>query len=258
MNRWDEIQGVARDIASNVHADPALRDAMADDLIKLCGLMVGAVGKSVAVAGEGSLNDAYDWVFTFRPDKGTTEAEQRAVSDRAQAAEIATSTALYRTGERVQAAAATAVAKASNPDVNLERWRRTAPGAPCECGHVPSVHEQGPVCTGEKYNREPCKGGPCNGYVPAEPTGGWVHVDRRPDGLKYAAVRAVEADPFAGPVAPKVDPAARVAPAATRAAVPRPPRACCYIEVGRCATCRNGGPAGRCCFPLRGVCPLHH
>ncbi len=47
MKDWEKIRNKARDIASNVHADPALRDAMADDLIQLMGLMVGAVGDDI-------------------------------------------------------------------------------------------------------------------------------------------------------------------------------------------------------------------
>lgn len=43
MNRYDLILGLARDIATNVHADPAKRDAMADDLIKLCTAVASAV-----------------------------------------------------------------------------------------------------------------------------------------------------------------------------------------------------------------------
>ena len=60
MNRFDEIQSVARDIASNVHDDPESRDAMADDLIKLCGLMIQAVGKVVACDGEAKIDDPDD------------------------------------------------------------------------------------------------------------------------------------------------------------------------------------------------------
>lgn len=40
MNRYDEIQAMARDIASNIHADSEKRNAMADDLIRLCSLMI--------------------------------------------------------------------------------------------------------------------------------------------------------------------------------------------------------------------------
>lgn len=51
MNRWDEIQAVARDVATNIHTDPDKITAMADDLIRLCGLMIDAVGKGVACDG---------------------------------------------------------------------------------------------------------------------------------------------------------------------------------------------------------------
>lgn len=212
MNRWDEIQGLARNIASNVHADPAKRDAMADDLIKLCGAMINATGKVVAINGESSMN--------------------MGESDDADAAAYAR----YLVGERIQDAAREAVESATNPKVDLDRWTRPSPGDSCRCTHVPSVHEGG-VCTGEQYNGEPCKGGPCTGFVRREPTGGWRHTDRRPDGLKYAAVKAAEADPFATPVAAS--------------------RPCCSVG-GPCATCRNGGPIGPCCFLLRDVCPSHH
>lgn len=60
MNRWDEINGVARDVADWVCTDPARRDQMAADLIKLVGLMVQATGKGVAIAGECAMNDDQD------------------------------------------------------------------------------------------------------------------------------------------------------------------------------------------------------
>jgi hypothetical protein len=157
VNRWDEIQAVARDIASNVHAEPAARDAMADDLIRLCGLMIGAVGKVVACEGEAAIGNGDD-----------NSAYAR-----------------YLVGERVQDGAREAVEQASGPGCDLDRWIRPSPGDPCACGHVPSVHEGG-QCTGERYNREPCKGGPCNGFVRRVPSGGWTHVDRRPAALRSA------------------------------------------------------------------------
>lgn len=155
MNRTDGIQAVARDIASNVHADPAMRDAMADALIKLCGLMIGAVGKHVACDGEANISNYDD-----------ESAHAR-----------------YVTGERIQDGARWAADASSNPEVGLDRWRRTDPGTGCRCGHVPSVH-QGGACTGEQFNREACLGGPCTGFVRREPTGGWQHVDRRPEALR--------------------------------------------------------------------------
>lgn len=215
MNRWDEIQGLARDIASNIHVDPVKRDAMADDLIKLCGAMIGAVGKVVAIDGESSMH--------------------LGESDDADAA----AHARYLVGERVQTGATIAVEKATNPKVDLERWTRPTPGDSCRCSHVPSVHEDG-VCTGEQYNGEPCKGGPCQGFVRREPTGGWRHADRRPKPLRDATAPAN---------VPQL-------PAATPVAVTQPARPCCYVD--RCAICRNGGPVGGCCYLLRDVCPSHH
>ena len=294
MNRWDEIQGLARDIASNVHADPAARDAMADDLIKLCGLMIGAVGKGVAIDGESSM---------MEPDD---DVDERQAACR------------FRVGDQVQEAAAKAVAESVNSGCDLDRWTRPSPGDPCRCGHVPSVHEGG-RCTGEQYNREACKGGPCTGFVRREPEWGWRPTDRRPDALKYAAVKAAEADPFATfqlcppdrrpaalrPVARVVDlppvpePGAPQPPfratlqdfhdasATFRLCPPhtwvtaldemgqpardaagntwqlcgvcglkQPPRPCCYPTT--CATCRSGSPIGDCCRPLGDVCSLHH
>lgn len=195
MNRWDEVQGLARDIASNVHADPAARDAMANDLIKLCGAMINAVGKGVAIDGESAMNDDDDSAH-----------------------------ARYLLGERIQSEADQATEHATNAD--LDRWTRPTPGDPCQCGHVPSVHVVG-RCTGETYNGEPCKGGPCNGFVRRVPEWGWRHTDRRPAALRESATQ-----------------------------IAAPQRACCYVAT--CATCRNGGPVGRCCYPLRDVCPSHH
>ena len=60
MNRWDEIQATARDCADWVCVDPADRDRMANDLIKLVGLMIQATGKGVAIAGEVAMNENGD------------------------------------------------------------------------------------------------------------------------------------------------------------------------------------------------------
>lgn len=168
MNRWDEIQGLARDIASNVHADPVARDAMADDLIKLCGAMIGAVGKGVAIDGESDMNDPEDDV----------QALQAACA--------------FQVGEQVQDAARTAVDESVNSGCDLDRWTRPGPGDGCRCGHVPSVHGEG-GCTGEQYNREACKGGPCQGFVRRVPEWGWRHTDRRPAALRPQAPPQLDA-----------------------------------------------------------------
>ena len=99
MNRWDEIRATARDIATNVHSDPDKIKAMADDLIKLCGLMVGEVGKGVAIDGEIAMNENGD-------------------GDPADSAR-------YLVGEDIQRAAQTAIDDATG--VDLERWTRPDP-----------------------------------------------------------------------------------------------------------------------------------
>ncbi|ATN93723.1 hypothetical protein SEA_ABT2GRADUATEX2_53 [Streptomyces phage Abt2graduatex2] len=227
MNRWDEIQGLARDIASNVHADPAKRDAMADDLIKLCGAMIGAVGKVVACEGEAAIGDGDD-----------ASAHTR-----------------YLVGERVRDAAREAVDSATNPKVDLDRWTRPSPGDWCRCGHAPSVHEDG-VCNGEGFNGVACHGGPCRGFVRKEPTGGWRHIDRRPAALQPSATPGAPIE-LGNPEPVNLDGfGATPFPAFHGTAVA--PRRCCYAASGPCATCRNGRPVGRCCYPLRDVCPSHH
>ena len=241
MNRWDEIQGLARDIASNVHADPQARDAMADGLIKLCGLMIGAVGKAVSIDGESSMNMGE-----------SVDADVAAYSR-------------YMVGERVQDAAKEAVEQSSNPGCDLDRWTRPSPGDSCACGHVPSVHEGG-RCTGEQYNREACKGGPCTGFVRREPTGGWRHVDRRPAALRGSGpVTVTVAEPqhahnwvtaLDEMGQPARDAAGETWQHCGVCGVLPPSRPCCYGA--RCVTCRYGGPMGGCCFPLGAVCPKHH
>lgn len=256
MNRWDEIQATARNIASNVHADPAARDAMADELIKLCGLMVAGIGKVVAIDGETAMNDSDDAELDTM-SIGYTDAEV-AEFEAEKASEHASAYARYLVGERLQTAATQAVADATNPKVNLDRWRAETPSDPCTCRHIPKAHEDGGVCNGERFNGEPCKGGPCNAYVRDEPTGGWVHQDRRP-----AEVRALQQSNAPCGECGRVSGFGHTVrcsrrKAATPDAVTQPARPCCYTGAGPCATCRNGGPVGRCCFPLRDVCPKHH
>ena len=60
MNRFDQIQGAARDVADWVCADPADRNRMADDLIRLVTLIVAGVGTSVAVDGESNISHGED------------------------------------------------------------------------------------------------------------------------------------------------------------------------------------------------------
>ena len=72
---------------------------MADDLIRLCGLMIDAVGKGVACDGEANTGD---------PDDPSAHGR-------------------YMTGEAVQRYAREAVAEASSSGCDLERWTRPSP-----------------------------------------------------------------------------------------------------------------------------------
>lgn len=129
MNRWDEIQAVARDIASNVHADEHARDAMADDLIRLCGLMIGAVGKVVASSGESELNDVHDSTFEPDPENSPEEAATAlAEFEQEQMLDAAKAHGMYLTGERVQDAAREAVSASVGAD--LERYNHGPYGRP--------------------------------------------------------------------------------------------------------------------------------
>lgn len=128
MNRWDEIQAAARDIASNVHADEHARNAMADDLIRLCGLMIGAVGKGVAIDGESSMNDAHHAPFRYDPEDDGDEAAQRAAFDLEQSLEVSQAHGMYVTGERIQDGARDAVAESVGAD--LERYAHGSYGSP--------------------------------------------------------------------------------------------------------------------------------
>ena len=128
MNRWDEIQGLARDIASNVHASPEARDAMADDLIRLCGLMIEAVGKVVAVEGESNMSDAHSATFEPDPESDEDPAAQRADFIHEQRDDAAKAHGMYITGERIQDGAREAVGGSVGAD--LERYAHGPYGKP--------------------------------------------------------------------------------------------------------------------------------
>lgn len=191
MNRHDEIQAKARDIASNIHADPGKRNQMADDLIELVGIMLAAQGKYVAIRSEQAMNDA--------------PSDQRDEDGQILNPEFRDAAGAYVTGEWMQQSARELVPECTNPGVDLDRWREATGREWCVCGHRPDSHEDG-RCIGETHNKHACNGGPCTGFVAQEPTGGWVHEDRRPEGLQYAAVLASQVDPSdtaccGGPVA---------------------------------------------------------
>lgn len=174
MNRHDAIQAQARDIASNIHADPELRDAMADGLIKLIGLMINATGKYVAGYGERKGNEVHDWI---RDEDQTPE--EAAEFEAEQARDIAIYHGIYLTGERMQSEVDEIVAKCINPKVDLDRYHRVTGDEWCVCGHHPDSHIDG-ICIGLSHNKQACTPGPCQGFVAKLREPVWVHVDRRP------------------------------------------------------------------------------
>lgn len=127
MNRFDEIQGAARDIAEWVCADPADRNRMADDLIKLVGLMIQAVGKGVAVDGESELNHVMN--KSFELDSMSIEysdderARLEAEFEQDKALDAAKAHGQYMVGERLQDGARTVVEESMGAD--LERYERS-------------------------------------------------------------------------------------------------------------------------------------
>lgn len=172
MNRWDEIQATARDIASNVHADPAARDATADD-----GLQLGTV--------------------------------------------------VYRDFEEVD--------RTERQGIVLGPW----PGARND--RVVVWWPRFGAATPEALQYESGR------YLVADGTLGNLPPQR----LQHLRGK-VGAHDVAAPLIRALDAALG---ATDRNTAPRP---CCYAGTGPCALCSNTGPVGRCCFPLRDVCPLHH
>lgn len=126
MNRYDEIQMIARDIATNVHADPAKRDAMADDLIKLCTAIVSAVGKGIAVQGESNLSEANDTVFELDTESITySDAELKRHQSEFEAEQteaVIKAHGMYLTGEAIQDVADNVAGHSLNPQVDLDRY----------------------------------------------------------------------------------------------------------------------------------------
>lgn len=121
MNRTDEISAVARDIAEQIAPAPEQRDVIADNLVKLVSLVVAAVGKSVAGAGEGDLNDAHgaEFFLDTGADAGD-ESQQRAEFEREKELDCAKAHGMYITGERIQDGARWVQEEAVTAD--LDRW----------------------------------------------------------------------------------------------------------------------------------------
>jgi len=278
MNRLDEIQAAARDIASNVHADPEARNKMADDLIKLIGLMIKATGKYVAGYGESSMNDAHD----------VGEAEDAAKFH-----------GIYLTGEKMQSGSQWAMDESAGAD--LERYHRPTGHEWCVCGHHPDCHKDD-ACNGESVNGHACKGGECTEFRVKLTDPVWTHEDRRPPmfrgidergALYVPAEMAVLADRLEEGLAPsmgdhegliravvreELDRAVQQREAAHKLAVQAvwdsdqfKAQVAALSEgrpVAASSTCCHDGPlcpfegqtpkAAGCCYPLGGFCSNHH
>lgn len=123
MNRWDEIQGAARDIAEQIAPAPEQRDVIADNLIKLVSLVVQGVGKGVAIEGESAQNSALKY-------GEETPGEAAAAHNR------------YILGERIQSAARDVLEESAG--VDLERYERDGL-APAWTSKLPAAPELAPV-----------------------------------------------------------------------------------------------------------------
>jgi hypothetical protein len=112
MNRWDEIQATARDAADWVCTDPADRNRMANDLIKLVALMIQATGKGVAVDGERDMGQG----------DHTCDEPTACAGDCDQTTHDAKAHNRYLMGERMQTAAQQVADESVSADI--ERYER--------------------------------------------------------------------------------------------------------------------------------------
>lgn len=137
MNRWDGIKSVALGLADNITENPAQRDAVANGLITLVGLMLEATGKGVAVDGEAELNEAHTWMFD--PECTETEEEFKADKDR----ELARAHNLFLAGEAIQSQARMVTEESIAAD--LTRWDvlDPTPAGCAECTRIGGVHRVG-------------------------------------------------------------------------------------------------------------------
>lgn len=159
MNRWDEIKATALDVAHHVTQDPAKRNAMADDLITLVGLMINAVGKGVAVDGEADLNDARTAAFpwddgSFSP---TPDDECNAYTR-------------YLTGEALQTQVDLVANEARNADLlRYDRpvWRPRCADCGERNGHAVDCEARCPECNRiEQFGHMFCRLDPTRNSAP--------------------------------------------------------------------------------------------
>jgi hypothetical protein len=144
MNRWEKIKTAALDVAQHVTQDAAQREAMADNLITLVGLMVNAVGKCVAVEGEGELSRVRGWT---RPTEETPEEaaefddEQNRESDKAHNR--------YLLGELLQREADNVAKESRNADLSrydAPAWRPRCVDCNERDGHAGDCNARCPEC----------------------------------------------------------------------------------------------------------------
>lgn len=144
MNRLDEIKGAALDVAQHVTQDPDKRKAIADDLITLIGLMFQAVGKGLAIEGEGDMNDVADWTAPWDDGSFDPNPEQVAEFETERASDSAKAHNRYLVGEVIQREADRTMELARTAD--LERWGDDGWHPRCpECGERPGHLETCPI-----------------------------------------------------------------------------------------------------------------
>lgn len=141
MNRWEEIKTAALDVAQHVTQDAAQREAMADNLITLVGLMMDAVGKGVAVEGEGELSRVRGWI---RPTEETPE--EAAEFDDQQNRESGKAHNRYLIGEQLQRQADLVIREAK--DAESDRYAVPADGVCCDTPY-------GPDCKDDPFKTRP-------------------------------------------------------------------------------------------------------
>lgn len=120
MNRWDEIRAEAVHAADLLTPDPAVRDAVANHLIRLTGLMVQAAGKGVAIDGESAMNDIPD-EDDFEPFPGDTpeeDAQRRADFAEERRRDVIETSTAFRVGEQMQDGARVAVRESLAADLS--------------------------------------------------------------------------------------------------------------------------------------------
>lgn len=250
MNRWDRIRAEALTAADLLTPDAETREKVADSLIRLVGQMVAAVGKAVAVEGEGDVNDTLDW--TYETDGNMSpenEANALASFEREQRAAVKSAHTRYRVGEEIQTGAVEAVSEALA--ANLGRYE--ASGLP-------------PVWKPSREHTAPTTG-PSQADIVVKMFKDQVETQSEV-ATRLLGVLLGQVSPTAAPGCPECGRQQDHALDCSRGfggfkGMPREyvkasasePRSCCYGDP--CPMCRGGNSPVRCCYPIRDVCPQH-